>query len=185
MHPELEIVSMIGGAVAGASFNSFGIASGFAERLGSKYSLLAAPIYLSEGVDREQFLSQPVFREHLGKCQTLDAALLVAGDVSSRSYLVSSGLPEEFSAADLAAIGAVGDVLGRFLDEHGNDVAHPLNDRAVGVGLDALGAIPERILAAAGPHKVPIVRAAVRRGVVDTLITDDVTAEMLAEERPA
>jgi DNA-binding transcriptional regulator LsrR (DeoR family) len=177
--PDLEIVSMIGGAVTGASFNSFGIASGFAERLGSKYSLLAAPIYLSEGVDRDQFLAQRVFREHFRKCGTLDAALLVAGDISCRSYLISTGLPEGVRAEELAAMGAVGDVLGRFLDEDGNDVPSPLTGRTVGIDLDVLKSIPERILAAAGPHKVRIIRAAARRGLVDTLITDDVTAELL------
>ena len=179
-HPHLEIVSMIGGASTGASFNSFGIASGFAGRLGSKYSLLAAPIYLPEGVDRELFLS--VFREHLGKCRTLDAAVLVAGDISSRSYLIANGLPEAFRPEDLAAMGAVGDVLGRFLDAAGNDVPHPLAERTVGVELDVLQAIPEKILAAAGPHKVRIIRAAARRGLVDTLITDDVTAELLVRD---
>lgn len=176
-HPELDVVSMIGGASTGASFNSFGIASGFAGRFGSKYSLLAAPIYLPEGVDRDLFLS--AFREHLAKCRALDAAILVAGDISARSYLVANGLPDAWRPEDLTALGAVGDVLGRFLDAAGNDVAHSLAERTVGVGLDALGAIPEKILAAAGPHKVAIIRAAARRGLVDTLVTDDVTAELL------
>ena len=80
---------------------------------------------------------------------TLDAALLVAGDISPRSYLISTGLPEAVRAADLVSMGAVGDVLGRFLDEEGKDVPSPLTGRAVGVGLDALRSIPERILAAA------------------------------------
>jgi DNA-binding transcriptional regulator LsrR (DeoR family) len=70
-------------------------------------------------------------------------------------------------------------VLGRFLDADGNLVPHPLNQRTVGVDLDALQSIPERILAAAGPHKVGIIRAAARRGIVDTLVTDDMTAELL------
>ena len=175
---------MIGGASTGASFNSFGIASGFAERLGSKYSLLAAPIYLPEGVDRELFLSQRVFASISSKFATLDAALLVAGDISPRSYLISTGLPEAVRAADLVAMGAVGDVLGRFLDAEGNDVPQPAY-RADGRASAStrLQPIPERILAAAGPHKVRIIRAAARRGLVDTLITDDVTAELLIRDQ--
>ena len=91
--PDVEIVSMIGGNTAGAAFNSFGIASGFAERFGSRYSVIAAPVYLSQNVDREAFLSQEIFAEHFRKCERLDAAILVAGDVSSRSFLVDTGLP--------------------------------------------------------------------------------------------
>ena len=39
-------------------------------------------------------------------------------------------------------------------------------------------------VSAAGPHKVDIIRAACCRGLIDTLITDDVTAELLLAETP-
>lgn len=177
--PDVEIVSMNGGTTTGASFNTFAIASGFAERFGAKYSILAAPIYVSKNVDREVFLAPEIFGDHFGKFQKLDVAVLVAGDLSDRSYLISTGLPKDVSAAELAAHGAVGDMLGRFLDADGNDIAHPLNERTIGIELDALKSIPVKILSAAGPHKVPIIRAVVKRGLVNTLITDDVTAELL------
>ena len=179
--PDLEIVSMIGGATLGASFNTFGIASGFAERFDASYSLLAAPIYLSESVDRGAFLAQEIFETHFEKCKALDAAVLVVGDISPRSYLLSTSLPREFSPEDLAAAGAVGDILGRFLDKDGAEIAHPLHRRVIGMDLEALAAIPEKILAAAGPHKAGIIRAMAKRRLVDTLITDDVTAELLLE----
>jgi DNA-binding transcriptional regulator LsrR (DeoR family) len=177
--PGLEIVSMIGGTATGASFNAFGIASGFAERFEASYSLLAAPIYLPEGIDRELFLSQDIFGIQLRKCRALDAAVLVVGDVSPRSYLVATGLPREVAPEELIAAGAVGDLLGRFLDRDGAEIAHPLHARTVGVDLETLARIPEKILAAAGRHKVEIIRAVARRRLVDTLITDDVTAELL------
>ncbi len=183
--PGLEIVSMIGGTNAGASFNAFGIASGFAQRFSARYSLLAAPIFLSEGVSRDLFLAQESFAEHMRKCETLDAAVLVVGDISPRSYLISTGLPREIAAADLSAAGAVGDLLGRFLDRDGNDVATPLADRTIGMDLAALAGVPEKILAAAGAHKVAIIRAVARRGLIDTLITDDVTAELLLGDAAA
>jgi DNA-binding transcriptional regulator LsrR (DeoR family) len=181
LQPGLEIVSMIGGTTTGATFNAFGIASGFAERFGARYSLLAAPIYLSEGIDREVFLSEAIFEAHFEKCRSLDAAILVVGDISPRSYLISTGLPSEVAPEDLVAAGAVGDLLGRFLDKEGAEIEHPLRRRTVGVDLATLATVPEKILAAAGGHKVDIIRAAARRGLVDTLITDDVTAELLLE----
>lgn len=180
--PELEIISMIGGTATGASFNSFAIASGFAERFDASYSLLAAPIYLSENIDRQVFLSQETFKTHLEKCKALDATILVVGDVSPRSYLISAGLPRDVRPQDLIAAGAVGDLLGRFLDKDGAEIPHALQKRAIGMDLETLATIPEKILAAAGPHKVDIIRAAVKREMVDTLITDDVTAELLIED---
>ena len=181
--PDVEIVSMIGGNTTGAALNSFSIASSFAERFGAKYSVIAAPIYLSPEVDRQAFLSQEILAEHLSKCETLDAAILVAGDVSARSYLVSTGVPRDVSPAELSAAGAVGDILGHFLDVDGNEIPHPLNRRTIGLELEKLRAIPEKILAAAGLHKLDIIRAALKRGFVDTLITDDVTAERLLRQK--
>ncbi|MDP5308358.1 sugar-binding transcriptional regulator [Paracoccus spongiarum] len=183
--PDLEIVSMMGGTMKGASFNSFSIASGFAGALGASYALLAAPIFLSEGVDRARFLAQDNFLQHFDRFRRLDAAILTASDVSGRSFLVANGMPHEGSADELIAAGAIGDVLGRFLDRDGNAVDHPLSGRTIGVEIETLMAVPEKILAAAGPHKVRIIRAASRRGLVDTLVTDDVTAELILQDGAA
>ncbi|WP_033069096.1 sugar-binding transcriptional regulator [Thalassospira australica] len=179
--PELEILALMGGTSAGSSFNAFSIASGFAERFDANYSHLVAPIYLPEDVDKDVFLSQEIYASHIERCMSADAALLVVGDVSELSFMVKYGLPRDVTMQELRDAGAVGDVLGRFLDAEGNEIEHPLNARTVGVNLNALADIPNKILTAAGKHKVPIIKAAIKRGLVDTLVTDDLTAELLLE----
>lgn len=182
-HPDLEVVSILGGTAQGSTFNSFGVASGFADILGAHYSILTAPIYLSAGIDRDLFLSQDTLKEHFRKFRTLDAVLLTCSNVSAKSFLVSHGLPQELTIASLTAAGAIGDVLGQFLDKDGNSVSKALDDRAIGLPLEQVREIPEKILSAAGPHKVDIIRAACRRGLVDTLVTDDVTAGLLLADK--
>ena len=179
--PDLEVVSLLGGTVKGSTFNSFGIVSGFADVLGAHYSILTAPIYLSEGIDRDLFLSQADLNEHFRKFDTLDAVILTCSDVSPRSFLVANGLPKELSPQALTDAGAIGDVLGQFLDRSGNSVSKRIDDRTVGIPLDQVRRVNEKILAAAGPHKVDIIRAACLRGLVDTLVTDDVTARLLLD----
>lgn len=183
-HPMMEIVSVLGGTSHGSTFNSFGIASGLAEVLGAEYSLLTAPIYLSEGIDRELFLSQPVLREHIEKFDTLDAVILTCSNVSRKSFLVTHGLPDEITAESLIEAGAIGDVLGHFLDADGQSVSPEIDARTIGMPLELVRTVPEKILAAAGPHKVQIIKAAIKRDLVNTLVTDDVTAELLLEDRP-
>jgi len=178
----LEIVSMIGGTSQGASFNAFGVASAMADKLGVNYSLFSAPIYLSPGTDRTAFLSEGAFQAHLARLQQLDLAVLVAGDVTQRSFLVSMGLPSSVPPQDLIDAGAVGDVLGHFLKADGTEVDHPISRSAIGLDLESLLKVPNRILAAAGAHKVDIIIAACRRGLVQTLITDDVTARLMLEK---
>lgn len=181
-NPDLEILAFMGGATAGSSFNAFSIASGFAEKLGAAYSHLAAPIYLPAAVDRDTFLQQDVYKEHMDNCLAADAVLLVAGDVSDLSYMIKYGIPKDISAESLRQAGAVGDVLGRYLDAEGNELDHPLNRRTAGVDLDHVRRIPNKIMTAAGRHKIRVIHAAIRRGLVDTLVTDDLTAELLLEQ---
>ena len=175
----LEVVSMIGGTSQGGSFNAFGVASAMADKLGANYSLFSAPIYLSPGTDRTTFLAEGAFQAHLARLKTLDLAVLVAGDVTERSFLVSMGLPSGVTPQDLLTAGAVGDVLGHFLDASGAEITHPINGSAIGLDLEGLMRVPQRVLAAAGVHKVDVIIAACRRGLVQTLITDDVTARLI------
>lgn len=177
----LEIVSMLGGVSIGASFNTFSVASGFAARLGAKYSLFAAPIYLSPSTDREKFLSESVLHDHVERCKSLDLAILAASDLSPKSFLIRDGLPADVTVKMLTELGAIGDVLGRFFDKDGNLIDHSINSRVIGIGLDQLKNTPEVVLAAAGLHKIDIILAATRRGLMKTLITDDLTAEHLLE----
>lgn len=181
-HPELEVVSILGGTAKGSTLNSFGIASGFANILGACFSVLTAPIYLSEGIDRDLFLSQYALKEHFEKFKSLDAVLLTCSNVSEKSFLVEHGLPHELTPAALIEAGAIGDVLGQFLDRNGCSVSKAVDDRTVGMPLNQVIDIPEKIMAAAGPHKVEIIQAACKRGLVDTLVTDDVTARLLLED---
>jgi DNA-binding transcriptional regulator LsrR (DeoR family) len=85
---------------------------------------------------------------------------------------------------ELLALGAVGDILGHFLDAEGRPVPHPVNERVIGIALDDLRAIPDVILAAGGLHKVPILRAALRPGWIRTLVTDEATARALLAPPP-
>ncbi len=180
-HPGLEVVSILGGTARGSTLNSFGIASGFANILGAQYSVLTAPIYLSEGIDRDMFLSQYALKDHFEKFASLDAVLLTCSNVSDKSFLVEHGLPQGMTPEALIDAGAIGDVLGQFLDRDGHSVSAQIDSRTVGMPLDKVIEIPEKIMAAAGPHKVDIIKAACQRGFVDTLVTDDTTARLLLE----
>lgn len=178
-HTDLEVISMIGGTNHGESFNAFGIASGLAQRLAASYSLLAAPVFLTPQVDRAAFLSQQSFVDHFDKLTRLDVAIMSASNISKLSYLIQTGLPSGIDSDDLIKAGAIGDVVGRFLDAEGQILSTPLDSCTIGIELETLRKVPERVLAAAGPHKAEIIHAVLSAGLANVLITDDVTAGML------
>lgn len=102
------------------------------------------------------------------------------GALRPSRLLASSG--NVFSREELEELsrqGAVGDICLRFFDEAGNPVAGRLDERVIGIRLDELKAVGRCIAVAGGARKTAAIRAALRGGWVNTLITDLTTAEAL------
>jgi len=174
--PDLEIVSVMGGILRGSDVNGYEITTRLADLCNAQHSFFVAPVYAGSAASRRMFMEQDVIVEGLEKLRGCDAVALAAGDLSS-SLLVRDALPRDVDLAELVALGGVGDIIGHILDAEGQLVDHDINRRLVGLTLDDLRAIPNVILAAGGAHKVPVICAALRAGFVDTLVTDEATAE--------
>ncbi|WP_204314970.1 sugar-binding domain-containing protein, partial [Klebsiella pneumoniae] len=80
---------------------------------------LAAPIYAGSAASRDIILAQDVFQESFQRLATNDVAIMSIGDLSRRSLLIRYGLPRDVTVDSLRAAGAVGDIMGTFLDAHG------------------------------------------------------------------
>lgn len=177
--PDLEVISVMGGLTRGSDLNSFEITTRLADLMGAQHSYFTAPLYAGSQASRDAILEQDVFRDVLAKLRSVDAMAMAAGDLSPRSLLMRDGLPSGMTIEALVAAGGVGDILGWVIDAGGRPIDHPINDRVIGIALDDLRAIPNVILAAGGAHKVPVIRAMLARGSVDTLVTDEATARAL------
>jgi deoxyribonucleoside regulator len=72
--------------------------------------------------------------------------------------------------------GAVGDVVGRYIDATGRIVDPELDQRTIGIDHDQLRKATRAIAVIAGPNKHAIARAVVTSGLCTTLVTDEDTA---------
>ena len=84
--------------------------------------------------------------------------------------------------AELLGLGAVGDVCLRYFDEQGRHLAGDLDRRVIGITAAALRAVPRRVGVAGGDSKYVAIRAGVRGGWVNVLVTDPYVAQRLADE---
>ena len=175
--PKLWVTSMMGGLTQGIELNSFETAGELARRLNAQCAYLAAPIYAGSAASRDTLVAQDVFAEAFARIRAVDTALLSLGDLSKRSLLIRHGLPKDVSPAELKAAGAVGDVLGQFLDARGRKVRHPINDRVIGLPLAELSRVRTVVVAAGGMNKVPIIAAALKGGVAKVLVSDEEAAK--------
>jgi len=70
---------------------------------------------------------------------------------------------------------------GRFVDVNGRPVLGEIDDRLIGMTLEAICAVPDRICVAAGEAKAIAIRALLAGGFISSLVTDQLTATALLE----
>lgn len=120
----------------------------------------------------------------IGLARTATAYLYSGGVANGNSVLVDSGYLTPDEIAELERNGAVGDVVGRFIDASGNIVDPELNERTVGLGLDQLREAQTAIFVVAGEAKHPVARAVVSTGLCTVIVTDEGTAQSLLVAQP-
>ncbi len=178
--PDLEIVSIMGGVSRGSDVNGYEITTRLADLCKAEHSFFTAPLYAGSPRSQALFLEQGVIKSMLEKMRNCGAIGLATGDLNS-SLLVRDAMPDDVDHSTLITLGGVGDIMGHILNADGEMIDHPINERVIGLTLEEVAKIDNVILAAGGLHKVPIIGAALKRGLVDTLVTDENTAAALLE----
>jgi DNA-binding transcriptional regulator LsrR (DeoR family) len=178
---DLEFISLMGGLSKGTEINSFEIVTRLADLYSADRIYLTAPLYASSEESRDTIRVQEVFQDVMTKMRQADAILMGAGDISDRSLLVRDGLPKGVNIEDLGMAGAVGDMLGYFIDESGSLIDHPINSQVIGISPFELKHVPNVILTAGGQHKVKVIKAALSTGIIDVIVTDQRTAQSILE----
>lgn len=176
IRPDLEFVSLLGGLAQGSDVNSFDIVKAFAAQCEAQRTYFNAPIYAPSKATRDAILDTEFFDDVFERIRSVDACVIGAGDMSNDSLLIRYAVPSDVDIAELVAAGAVGDIQGQFLDAEGRLVDHEINERAIGLGVADVANLRGTILAAGGPGKVPIIRAALLTGAFRCLVTDEQTA---------
>jgi DNA-binding transcriptional regulator LsrR (DeoR family) len=172
------VVSLMGGMTRGAGTNTFEVATEFARLIGAECYYVAAPIYFPSAESRSTLLTHYGLADVMRRAREGRIALVSCGDLTPRSLLASTHIVSE-ALDGLKKAGAVGDLLGVFLDEYGRPVDHPLNGRVMALSPEDLKAYPISILASGGRPKASVIRGILNAGYVRRLVTDEAVAEVL------
>lgn len=152
-----------------------------AQKGGGTATLLPSPAILERRETKEAIEADRVVASVMDLAGSADAYLFSAGAADHRSVHVDSGYLAPSDIDRLVDRGAVGDVVGRYVDAKGDIVDPELDARTVGLPLDALRGAPVAIAAIAGKPKHAIAAAVVGSGLCTALITDEATALHLLE----
>jgi len=144
--------------------------------------MLPSPAILERLETKHAIESDRTVAAVLAAGRAADTYLFSAGVVDQMSVLAESGYLSPEDLVGLRGRGAVGDVLGRFIDANGYPVDPELDERSVGLRLDELRAARRSIAVISGEQKHDICRAVVTNGLCTVLVTDELTAEHLLDE---
>ncbi|GAA3611643.1 sugar-binding transcriptional regulator [Microlunatus ginsengisoli] len=151
-----------------------------ATRIGARPRFVPAPGLVGTAAMRRGLLKDSTMEDVTSEWASLTMALVGIGSLHPSPLLRQSGnAVEPVDESSLLSLGAVGDVCHRFFDADGNLVRGQLDDRVVGISPADYRGIPRRVGLAGGARKHAAVRAALRGGWVNVLLTDVETARTL------
>jgi deoxyribonucleoside regulator len=177
----VQVVQLSGGLGEGNPANDGPeLALRFAEKLNGNCRYLHAPALVEDESIRNRLLEQSQIRLTVERAAQARVLLTGIGSlVDNLSSLNRAGYLSEAERQSCLAAGAVGHLLARMIDSHGNEIDHPFNRRVVSVPLSLLQQAGWSIGVAISQPKAPAVLAAIRGRYFNTLILDESVAQEL------
>ena len=139
--------------------------------------LLASSVEMASAMREERSVSEIIRMSDLSSF-----TLVGIGALGENATFFRSGMLGPTDMFYLKVNHAVGDILGHFIDKDGNLIPSPIEDKLISTPLDKLKAMPNVIGLATGQEKIEAIRAVLRGGYLDILITDEATANQLLKD---
>ena len=180
--PQHKIVSLTGSIAPDGSAAFYNVIFNIADMVKARAFPMPLPVIASSAAERELLRNQPMIRETLALAASADITFVGIGDLGPEAPLYLDGFINEAELKALQKAGAIAEIVGWAFDADGRTVEGLTNDRVVSAPL------PSRessmvVALAKGDRKLPGIRAALNRRLVNGLITDEDTAEKLLKAR--
>lgn len=179
--PNLTIVQAAGGAVGAFESSTERCATHLAARFGARCVNLDAPGIVSTAALKEALMAERIIQDKFAILRRCTKIVFSIADLGPQSTAFVSGYLSVEDTQPYRDAGAVGVMAGRFFDAAGEPVIGALDARMIGITLDEMRRIPERICIAGGAAKVAAMHAMLVGGNATVLITDEDTATALLQ----
>jgi DNA-binding transcriptional regulator LsrR (DeoR family) len=129
----------------------------------------------------DAILAEDSIKEVFRMVSLASFTIIGIGGMGDNATIVKSGALTKSDFLYLKMQGAVGDMLSHFIDKDGKVVVSPFDDRLVSTSLDVLMSLSNVIAVAAGDEKKEAIKGGLAAGYIDTLITNEFTAQWLID----
>lgn len=173
--PQHKIVSLTGSIAPDGSAAYYNVIFNIADSVKARSFPMPLPVIASSARERELLLNQPMIRDTLDLASRANVTFVGIGDLGPQAPLYLDGFITEAELKALQKAGAVGEIVGWAYDADGRVIDGLTNDRV------ASAPVPSRetstvVAIAKGRSKLPGIRAALNRRLVNGLLTDETTA---------
>lgn len=164
--------------------DAFELSSSIARRWGGFLLTLNTPAFVPDAKTRDAFLKLQQIRSVWERLNSANVAMVGIGTLDN-SVFVERGVLSAEDLKKLSKRGAVGEICGRFYDKDGNECDSPWSNRAISIGLDQLRKIPQVIGVVASGNRATAIQAAIKGGLIKSLLIDENGASTLLEAGPS
>ena len=148
----------------------------------ARLHLIPAPLLASSPEMAAAMRGENSVSEIIRMSELSSFTLVGIGAMGDSATVLRSGVLTQADMFYLKMQGAVGDVLCHFLDKNGELISSPIEDRLISTSVERLKTMNNVIGLAAGKDKIEAIRAVLRGGYLDILITDEATANLLLKD---
>ncbi len=175
---DTEVVQLMGGlGASNPQYDGADLARELSKLINAKYYPLQCPVLVKSIEVKEMLVSENGIRDTLLRTGDLDIAFVgLSSNDPDKSALVKAGFLSLEETEETLRAGAVGHICGYSYGEEGEMLELPVNRRIIGIDFEKLKSIPERVGIACGAEKADAIKAALKGGLITTLITDESAA---------
>lgn len=182
--PNALVVQLVGGLGSpNTNTHATDLVSKTAAALSASMSLMPAPGVVVSVDSAKLLTADPHVRQALNIAKKTDVAFVGVGATKHNPFLMrNEEVITQEQMAKLRSQGAVGDISLNFYDINGQEVESEFTRRVIGISYETIKQFPRVVAIAGGPEKYEAILGAVKGKLVNTLITDQVTAQNLVDE---
>ncbi len=168
----INVVSMTGGV-------SYYLPSVNSTAYAMHLFLIPSPLIVSSSEVRDALLGEKSIQEIYAMTEHADMSVVGIGAAVEGATVLRNGIIRESELAILKMQGSVGDVLNHFYDSEGNPITTEIENRTISTDIEKLRTMKNVVGVAGGSEKVAAIKAVLRGGYLNVLVTDSKTAEEL------
>ena len=127
------------------------------------------------------FVTTSIFQDIYRKGLNVEIAVLGIGNpIESSTYKLFGYFTDE-EVNQLKNSTAIGDILGSFFDENGEEVKIPVTERMMGISINDIHQLKEVLIMASGIEKFQSIDTLLKLNAIDHLVIDSDLAQKLAD----